>query len=208
MDRLFFRSKKFLRNTQAELSVIHPRLWLLQILMAPLPLYFGSRFRARLLASMGFDIGSGTVFWGKPTITGTGNIYPRLHIGRDCWINAECFLDLGSSIFIGDRVSVGHQVIFLTSSHQLGTADRRAGPPMSQPIQVGNGVWLGTRCTILPGITIHDGAVVAAGAVVTKDVPPNVIVGGAPARIIRYLDEALSHPVSTSLSEPELLKSL
>ena len=90
----------------------------------------------------------------------------------------------------GDQVSIGHDVLFMTGSHQLnaGPNQRRAGDWFGQPIQVGNHVWIGARTTILPGVSIGDGAVIAAGATVTKNVPENAIVAGVPARIIRYVD--------------------
>jgi maltose O-acetyltransferase len=155
---------------QVEMAVFHPRLMLAQLLMAPLPLYFGSRLRAVILKMIGFQIGANTVFWGAPIISGQRDVYHNLRIGNDCWINDACFMDLGGPITIGDRVAMGQQVMLLTSSHTLG------------------GAWIGARSTILPNVTIADGAVVAAGAVVTKNVPPNVLVGGVPATFLRALD--------------------
>ncbi len=171
-----------------ELAGVHPRLLLAQILMAPFPPYAGSRLRAAALRLAGFHIGPGVVFWGAPTITGDGDLYSRLHVGRECWFNAGCFLNLGAAIRIGDRVSIGHQAMFLTDTHQLGDATRRAGPLRAAPITIGDGAWLGARCTILPGVNIGAGAIVAAGAVVTRDAPANTLVGGIPAVVLRSLD--------------------
>ena len=111
----------------------------------------------------------------------------RLHIGESCWFNDGCHLDLSSTIHIGNRVSFGHQVLLMTSTHEIGSFTRRAGALVTSPIHIGDGAWLGTRSTIFPGITIGDGAVVAAGAIVIKDVLPNTVVGGVPAKIIRSL---------------------
>lgn len=173
-----------------EMGGIHIRLMLAQLIMAPIPPYAGSRLRARLLALAGFDIGKGTVFWGRLTITGSGNLYQRLHIGDSTWVNDGCHLDLEAPIYIGDRVSIGHQVLLMTSTHEIGKTTRRAGSLIVSPIHIGDGVWLGSRCTILPGINIGAGAVVAAGAVVTKEVLPNTLVAGVPAKLIRYLEPA------------------
>lgn len=162
--------------------------WLLaQCLLAPLPLHVGNRVRAYVMRLAGFDIGHGTVIWETPRITGTGDLYSRLHIGKFCWINVGTFFNLGSTITLGDRVGVGHEVMFLTETHDIGTPDRRTGPVVPMPIKVGAGVWIGARATILPGVTIGEGAVVAAGSLVTKDVPPNVLVAGVPAKVIKEL---------------------
>jgi maltose O-acetyltransferase len=170
-----------------ETEGLHGRLLLAQLLVAPLPYHTGTRIRALVLRLAGFEIGHGTVFWGMPTLTGPGNFRSRLVIGRFCWFNVGCFLDLGHTITIGDHVSVGQQVMLLTTSHEIGTTARRAAAPYTRPITIENGAWLGARSVILPGITVGAGAVVAAGAVVTKDVPPNMMVGGVPAQRLREL---------------------
>jgi acetyltransferase-like isoleucine patch superfamily enzyme len=93
-------------------------------------------------------------------------------------------LDLGAEIFIGDRVYIGHEVMILTSSHKLGPSFHRAGIDNLLPVRIGDGAWICARATLLPGVTVGAGAVVSAGAVVNKDVPPNSIVSGSPARVI------------------------
>jgi maltose O-acetyltransferase len=157
--------------------------------MSWFPPYCGSRLRPAILRAAGFRIGAGTVFWGRPTIVGGQDLQKRLVIGADCWFNLNCYFDLGGDITIGDRVAVGQEVMILTNSHRVGDLNRRAGPLNASPVRVEDGAWLSTRCTILPGVTIGSGAVVAAGAVVNRSVPPNVMVGGVPARIIRELDD-------------------
>jgi maltose O-acetyltransferase len=171
-----------------ELSVLHIRYLIARLLLLPFPAYFGGRIRRRVLCWSGFDIGKGTVFWGTPDIVGQGKIYPRLKMGINCWINKGCLFDLSDSITFGNAVSVGHDVLFLTSSHKLGSALRRAGDLYTSSIRIGDGAWIGARCTILPGVTIGSGAVVGAGALVNEDVAPNTLVGGVPAQIIRMLN--------------------
>ena len=129
--------------------------------------------------------------WGAPTITGNQPVQ-NLKIGHYCWINMGCVFDAGASIQIGNNVALGHQVMLMTGTHHLGGPARRAGNYFAQPIVIGDGAWIGARAIILPGVTIGAGAVVAANAVVTKDVPDNVIVGGIPARIIREFEEVNS----------------
>ena len=172
-----------------ELAGMHARYLLARLLLSPLPHYVGSRLRVRLLRLLGFrGISPSVVMWSLPTITGTGNIYERLKVGKICRFNVECFLNLGAEIKIGDYVGFGQQVMILTDTHNIGTPEYRSGQLRAQPVQIGNGCWIGARATILPGVTIGDGAIVAAGAVVSKDVPPHTIVGGVPAKVIRHLE--------------------
>ena len=193
---------KFAQVMREELEGLHPRLQLVRLAMALLPPYVGSRLRTHLFRATGFSIGDGTVMWGMPTILGDGKIYQRLRIGRECWINVGCLFDVNAEIVLGDRVALGQEVMILTNSHCIGDRSRRAGSLKAKPIYVGEGAWLSTRCTLLPGVTIGEGAVVAAGAVVTKAVPPNVLVGGVPARVLRELptdeDSNVSHLEDTT----------
>jgi maltose O-acetyltransferase len=112
-----------------------------------------------------------------------------LRIGTHCHINRNCCLDARESLSIGDNVSMSPDVTVLTTQHLYN--DPGFGL-ISQPVVIEDHVWIGTRAMIMPGVTIHRGAVIAAGAVVTKDVMPLDIVGGVPARSIgqRSLDPA------------------
>ncbi len=170
-----------------ELSGIHPRLLLAKLALLPLPIHAGGRLRVRALRACGFNIGPRTVMVGTPTFTGGADIYSNLVIGADNWFNVECILDLGAPITIGSRVAIGHQVIILTSSHEIGPHEKRAATWYAKPVVIGDGVWLGARCIIMPGVTVGDGAIVAAGAVVNRDVPTNALVAGVPARVVKML---------------------
>ncbi len=177
----------FLRILQEETAGLHPRLLLAQACLALLPNYTGMRIRPLLYRLAGFSIGEGTIMWGAIRFTGTGPLTGRLSIGVECWFNIGILINLGANVTIEDRVALGHEVLILTESHLIGPPARRAGTITANPVHIGAGAWLGTRATILPGITVGQGAIVAAGAVVNRDVPPNVIVGGVPARVIREL---------------------
>ncbi len=168
-------------------SNVQPRMILARLLLAPLPAYVWSGMRARLLRLLGFSIGPRTAFWGTPTLVGAGPITERLRIGADCWFNVGCFFELNDRIEVGDRVAFGHQVMVLTGTHELGPGDRRSGPLTTAPVRIGAGAWIGARATLLPGVEVGEGAVIAAGAVVAADVPAHTVAGGVPATRIRDL---------------------
>lgn len=99
----------------------------------------------------------------------------NITIGRNVFINACCHFQDHGGVTIGDRCQIGHNVVFATLNHGLAPEERCHTYPA--PIILGQNVWIGSNATILQGITIGDNAVVAAGAVVTKDVPANMVVG-------------------------------
>ena len=111
----------------------------------------------------------------------------NIHIGKQVFINMGCKFQDQGGIYIGDGALIGHNVVLATLNHAKSPKDR--GTMLPAPIHIGKHVWIGSNSTILPGVTIGDGAIVAAGAVVSKDVPENAIVGGVPATILRYLNE-------------------
>jgi len=107
----------------------------------------------------------------------------NLHFGRRVFINSGCKFQDQGGITIGDDVLIGHNVVIATLNHSM-DPDRR-GDMEPKPVRIGNKVWVGANATILPGVTIGDGVVIAAGAVVNKNVAPATVVGGVPARFIR-----------------------
>lgn len=111
----------------------------------------------------------------------------RLRLGDRVFINAGCCFDCSMPITVGDDVQLAYQVTLITGNHRIGGERQRAGPHTPRPIVIGSGAWIGARAIILPGVTVGDGAVVAAGAVVTRDVPPNTLVAGIPAAVVRSL---------------------
>ena len=92
-------------------------------------------------------------------------------------------------IYIGDNVMIGPNTLITTVGHPLSPMGRRKHLGIAKPVTIGNDVWIGGNVTILPGVTIGNNVVVAAGAVVTKDVPDNCVVGGVPARKIKDIDD-------------------
>jgi acetyltransferase-like isoleucine patch superfamily enzyme len=111
-----------------------------------------------------------------------------IRVGHKVFINQCCTLyDMGG-VDIADHVMIGPNVNIITTGHPLAPSQRRAYVE-AKPIAIEKNVWIATGATILGGVTVGENSVVAAGAVVTKDVPPNSFVAGVPAKVIRSLEE-------------------
>jgi acetyltransferase-like isoleucine patch superfamily enzyme len=137
--------------------------------------------RERLSEIIGSSIDKSTRIF-PPFYTNFGR---RITLGQNVFINHACsFLDMGG-IIIEDDVLIGPKVNLITENHPLDPADRQK--LLLKPILIKRNAWIGAAATILPGVTIGENAVVAAGAVVSKDVPANTVVGGIPARHIKNL---------------------
>ena len=112
----------------------------------------------------------------------------NIHVGKNVFFNSGCRFQDQGGITIGDGVLIGHNVVLATLNHGINIKKRRVLYPA--PIVISNNVWIGANSTVVPGVTIGEGAVIAAGAVVTRDVPANVIVCGIPAKIIRKIEDS------------------
>lgn len=128
----------------------------------------------------------------KVVIKGNFNCDYACHIsiGSRCFINCNVTMLDTNYIEIGDDVLIGPGVVISAATHPLNAALRTEPKFISHPIKIGNKVWIGANASILSGVSIGDNAVVAAGAVVTKDVPANALVGGVPAKIINMIDNS------------------
>lgn len=158
----------------------HLRLALVRALVGILPSFTFNRTRLLALKACGIHPGRSTLFWGLPCLKGPGPVASRLHIGSHCGFNDGCLFDLNAPVTIGNHVSVGHEVRFLTTVTQ-------EGAQTAAPITVGDGVWLGARCTLLGGVTVGAGSVVGAGVTVSADIPPNMLITGAkPVSLARW----------------------
>lgn len=122
----------------------------------------------------------------------SANIWPhvlmksrRLVVGRGVMVNEGVRFANTAEVRLGDGVAVGQEVLFLTETHVPGGPGRRAGADRFLPIEVGDGAWIGARATVLPGVRIGPGTVIAAGAVVVADCAPHSVYGGVPARYLR-----------------------
>lgn len=163
---------------------LHPRFLLYQVLTRALPAGKFGRVRARILRDVGFTVGTGSKLLGTLRLTGIGDLTQKLSIGNDCMLGVEVSLDLEERITLGNRVTLGHQVMVLTSTHELGPKEHRAGPVTRSPVVVEDGAWVMPRSILLPGVRVGEGAIVNAGALVTKDVPAHTRVGGSPAKVL------------------------
>lgn len=113
----------------------------------------------------------------------------NIHVGENFLTNYNVtILDI-APVTIGDYVMIGPNTLITTVNHPLSPRKRREHIGQAQPVTIGRDVWIGANCTILPGVTIGNNVVIAAGAVVTKDVPDNCVVGGVPAKVIREIDD-------------------
>ncbi len=180
-------TRRFLRAAAEEVANFSPRLLLADLLVRPLPRLCFCRMRTAIYRLAGIKIGPRSSVLGRLTLTGGRRLHERLHIGADCVINAPLFLDLTAEIRIGDRVSIGHHCVFVTTHHEVGPPVFRAGASIGRGIFIGDGSWIAARSTILPGVTVGKASVVAGGAVVVRNVADGVLVGGTPARVIREL---------------------
>lgn len=157
---------------------------------AALPASAFASTRTALLRAAGVRIGPRSLIQGPVRLTGNGNPCELLSIGEFTLITGGLHADLGAAVRIGSRVRIGHDVSLLTISHEVGAVWLRAGTSYFGEISIEDGCWLASRCTVLPGVVIGSGAIVAAGALVSRDVPKNTLVAGVPARVIRELPEA------------------
>lgn len=109
----------------------------------------------------------------------------NIHIGKDVFINSNCSFQDQGGITIGDGALIGHNVVMATLNHDFKPQNRKTTIPA--PIVIGKNVWVGANVTIVGGVKIGDNSIIAAGAVVTKDIPPNVVAGSVPAKVIKSI---------------------
>jgi acetyltransferase-like isoleucine patch superfamily enzyme len=165
------------------------RFGFLTLAMVPYRMALAPPLRVAWLRLLGARIGPRTILHDVRFF----NLYRRglggLELGPECFIGDECLLDLADGIRLGAQVTLAERVLILTHTN-VGYADhplQRFFPPMTGPVTIGRGSFIGAAVTVLPGIAIGEESFVAAGSVVTTDVPPRSLVAGVPARLIRAL---------------------
>lgn len=123
------------------------------------------------------NIRSGCTFRGKSIV-----------LEKGVFLNHNVFIDGWEKVTIKENTAIAFDVLICTSSHEIGDASKRAGASDRRPILIGKSCWIGARATILPGVTIGDGCVIAAGSVVNKNCEPNGLYAGVPAKRIKDLN--------------------
>ena len=178
---------RLLNALAVEVSGFRGRLFLCTLLARLLPEGRATGLRTGLVRAIGLRIGPGTRFLAMPVFQSSpsGPLGSRLRIGAHCTIGARVILEFGEALEIGDRVFLADGVVILTTTHQLGPKERRAGPLVRNVVAIGNDVTIGAESIILPGVTIGDGARVLPNSVLNASVAPGVTVGGNPARPMR-----------------------
>ncbi|MBG6058657.1 maltose O-acetyltransferase [Cryobacterium sp. MP_M5] len=135
----------------------------------------------------GFDVEKCAISSGV-TWFGSGEVA----IGARSFLNRGCVVNHSGSVRIGRDCALGMGCLIATASHHQGPSSKRAGDGFSSPVVIGDGAWLGARVTVLAGVTIGPGTIIAAGAVVTKDCEADSLYAGVPATKIRTLPDVLN----------------
>jgi maltose O-acetyltransferase len=110
-----------------------------------------------------------------------------VRIGAGALLNHGCHVENVARVEIGDRTAFGMFVKVITSTHEIGSHEARAGSWRTAPVTIGAGCWIGAAAIVLPGVTIADGCVIGAGAVVREDCEPDGLYAGVPARRVADL---------------------
>lgn len=127
-------------------------------------------------------------------------VFGPAELGPGTFVNRDVYMKPG--VTTGVRVAIGPFTRFLTEGHEVGFRASRAGRKTTEPIVVGDGAWIGGDVTILGGVTIGAGSVVASGSLVNRDVPPDAIVAGVPARVVRVIGARAVPPADDAASGP------
>lgn len=157
---------------------------LLSKFLKTLPLIVFPKLNVWLFKSMGYDIAPDTRIFSSVQIFGNINV----KIGARTFIGHETIITGGlGNIVIGSDCDISDRVSIFCGTHEIDyKGTRAAGKGIGKDIRIGDGVWIGYGALIMPGVTIGDKAIIAAGSVVHKNVAPNSIVGGNPMKLIRY----------------------
>jgi maltose O-acetyltransferase len=173
------------------LHQVHLKLRLANVACGMLPDFGSGALRGRLYGLIGFDVAPSAFIMGNLELlrgSAPDGFYDKLHVGQGTVIGNHVTINLDADVRIGNNVSVSPFVRIYTSTHQLGPgSNRRLSAVLAKPVIIEDGCWIGLGAMLLPGVTLGRGSVVAAGAVVMSEVPPNSYVEGNPAQVAREL---------------------
>lgn len=168
-------------------GAIHLPLLFVNSLITLFPFLTAKRLRTALYRMAGFRIGPRTVIYSKVEFWGRSDMHRNFQMGAECRISRGCSIDLNGPVTIGDRVVFGFGVTVVTASHRMDDPHCRAGKHDIRPVVIEDGAWIAANAIILPGVTIGARSVVGAGSIVTRNVPPDTLVAGNPAKFVRDL---------------------
>lgn len=117
----------------------------------------------------------------------------NIELGENFYSNHDLVILDAAKVIFGNNCFIAPQCGFYTAGHALDAPQRNLGLEIALPINIGNNVWIGGHVSVLPGVTIGDNAVIGAGSVVNRDIPPNVIAAGNPCRVIRQITDDDRH---------------
>lgn len=111
----------------------------------------------------------------------------NIHVGENFFANFDCVILDAAPVTIGKNCLMGPQTCIYAVNHPLNVEERLKGTLIGKPVTIGDNVWFGGNCVVLPGVTIGNNVVVGAGSIVTKNVPDNAVIAGNPAKILKYV---------------------
>jgi len=187
------QSQEIIRKLRYYLSGVplslHLKYRLANLISGMLPDFMSGVLRGRLYRLAGFSIGQGAFIMGNLRLVGaTERFYEKLKIGPGTVVGNYVTINLDAEVHLGKDVSIGPYVLIYTGTHQIGPGSkRRMSQVVAKPVFIEDGCWVGLAAIILPGVTIGHGSIIAAGAVVTQDVPPDSYLEGNPGRVVQKL---------------------
>jgi acetyltransferase-like isoleucine patch superfamily enzyme len=164
----------------------HLRYLLANAVCGVLPDFFSGVVRARVYRWAGFSVGDDAFIMGNLRLRGaTPAFYDNLVMGEAITVADDVTINLDAKVTLGRNVALAPGVVIYTGTHRIGPGSRRLGKVDALPVTIEDGAWIRVGAIIVPGITVGRGSIVAAGAIVLHDVPPNTYVEGNPAKVNR-----------------------
>jgi maltose O-acetyltransferase len=176
------------RELKSLVGCFHLRLTLAHALVSCLPEFTLVSLRAALYRWAGIQIARGVTVQGRLHLVGRRKDLTQIQIGEGCILAPGVRIGLDAPVLVGKNVALGPGVTLCTATHSMGFGSRRMNPALEAgPVTIGDGAWICMNAILLPGVTVEPGAIVAAGSVVSQDVPSHTLVSGSPSTILQEL---------------------